>query len=57
MINTYSGGVAQHADGTLDLGQVTSWDNSWWLVVDTTLEAGWAPVHKLNGALGLDRRN
>jgi predicted trehalose synthase len=31
------GGVAQHAHGTLYLGQVTSWDNGWWLVVDTDL--------------------
>ena len=32
------GGVGQHADGTLDLGKITTWDNSWWLVVDTDLE-------------------
>ena len=30
-------GVAQHADSTLDLGQVTSWDNSGRLVVDAHL--------------------
>merc|ERR1719347_136169 len=52
-----SGGVAQHADGTLDLGQVTSWDNSWWLVVDTDLESSWAPVDELDGPLGLDGGN
>ena len=32
------GGVGQHADGTLDLGKITTWDNCWWLVVDTDLE-------------------
>ena len=31
------GGVGQHADGTLDLGKITTWDNCWWLVVDTDL--------------------
>eukprot|EP00041_Stephanoeca_diplocostata_P007724 m.111310 g.111310 ORF g.111310 m.111310 type:complete len:468 (-) comp17006_c0_seq1:106-1509(-) len=49
------GGVAQHAHGTLDLGQVTSWDDGGWLVVDTDLETGWAPVDELDRALGLDR--
>merc|ERR1712035_194316 len=48
------GGVAQHADSTLDLGQVTAWDDGWWLVVDTDLETSWAPVDELDGALGLD---
>ena len=33
------GGVGQHADGTLDLSKVTSWNNSWWLIVDSYLEA------------------
>ena len=32
------GGVAQHAHGTLDLGQITAWDDGWWLVIDTDLE-------------------
>ena len=30
-------GVAQHADSALDLGQVSSWDDSWGLVVDAHL--------------------
>ena len=47
-------GVAQHADGTLDLGQVTTGDNSWWLVVDSDLETSWTPVDELDGPLGLD---
>jgi len=56
----------------LNLGQVTAWDDSWWLVVDTDLnidlvisvgnhiaylETSWAPVDELNGSLGLDVGN
>ena len=48
------GGVRQHADSTLHLGKVTSWNDSGWLVVDADLEASGAPVHKLDGTLGLD---
>jgi len=48
------GGVAQHANGSLDLGQISAWNDGWWLVIDTDLETGWAPVNKLNGSLGLD---
>merc|ERR1719453_2271764 len=47
-------GIADHAAGTHDLGQVTTWDHSWWLVIDTTLEASGRPVDKLDGALGLN---
>ena len=49
-----SSGVGQHANGTLDLGKITSWYNSWGLVVDTNLETSWTPVNKLDGSLGLD---
>src|SRR5690606_18467568 len=52
-----SGRVSAHADSTLNLSQVTTWNNSWWLVVDTDLETGWAPVNELNGTLGLDGSN
>merc|ERR1719273_643208 len=47
-------GVGDHADGAHDLGEVTTWDNSGWLVVDTALETGWAPIDELDGSLGLD---
>ena len=47
-------GVGDHADGSHDLGEITTWDDGWWLVVDTALEAGWAPVDELDGSLGLD---
>ena len=52
-----SSGVGQHADGTLNLSKVTSWNDSGWLVVDADLEASGAPVHKLDGTLGLDGGN
>merc|ERR1719428_882134 len=48
------GGVGDHADGSHDLGEITTWNDGWWLVVDTALEAGWAPVDELDGSLGLD---
>merc|ERR1712100_791175 len=51
------GGVAQHAHGTLYLGEIATWDNGWWLVVDSDLEASWAPVDELDGSLGLDGGN
>ena len=50
-------GVGDHADGAHDLGEVTTWDDSGWLVVDTALEASWAPVDELDGSLGLDGGN
>ena len=43
-----------HAAGTHDLGQITTGHHGRRLVVDAALEAGGAPVHKLDGALGLD---
>merc|ERR1711962_699053 len=52
-----SSGVGQHANGTLDLGKITSWDNSWGLVVDTDLETSWTPVNKLDRSLGFDGGN
>ena len=51
------GGVGDHADCSHDLGEITTWHNSWWLVVDSALESGWAPVDELNSSLGLDGGN
>ena len=48
------GGVGQHADGSLDLGEITSRNNGWWLVVDANLESSGTPVDELDGSLGLD---
>merc|ERR1712051_782295 len=47
-------GVGDHADSAHDLGEVTTWDNGWGLVVDTALETSGAPVDELDGSLGLD---
>ena len=41
----------------MDFSKITTWDNSWWLIVDTNLETSWAPVNKLDGSLGLDDGN
>ena len=51
------GGVGEHADGSLDLGQVTTRDDGWRLVVDPYLEPGGTPVHELHGPLALDGSN
>lgn len=37
------GGVGNHANGTLDTCKISSRNNRGWLVVDSTLEARWAP--------------
>lgn len=50
-------GVGQHAHCTLDLGEVTSWDDGGGLVVDSTLESSGTPVDELDGSLGLDDSN
>jgi len=50
-------GVGDHADGTHNLGEITTGDDSGGLIVDTALEAGGAPVDELDGSLGLDGGN
>jgi len=50
-------GVGDHAHSTHNLGQVTTWDNSWWLVIDTAFETSWAPVDKLDSSFGFDSSN
>ena len=52
-----SSGVGNHANSSHDLSQITTWDDSGWLVVDTSLETSWAPVDELDGSLGLDGGN
>ena len=48
------GRVAQHADGSLHLGEVSSGHDRRRLVVDANLEAGRTPVDELDGPLRLD---
>jgi len=47
-------GVGDHADGSHDLGEITTGNNSGGLVVNTALETSGAPVNELDGSLGLD---
>jgi hypothetical protein len=49
--------VGDHADGSHDLGEITTWNDSWGLIVDTDLESSGAPVDELDGSLGLDGSN
>merc|ERR1712168_321964 len=51
------GGVAQHADCTLHLSQITTWYDGRGLVVDTHLESSWAPIDELDGTFGFDGGN
>jgi len=48
------GGVGDHADGSHDFSEITTWDNCGWLIVNTAFEASWAPIDELDGSLGLD---
>nr|CAB3461412.1 unnamed protein product [Digitaria exilis] len=50
----HAGGVGDHAHGALHLGKITTRHHAGGLVVDTALEPSRAPVHELDGALGLD---
>ena len=47
-------GVGQHAYGTVDAGKIAIRDILRWLVADANLEASRAPIHELDGALGLE---
>mmetsp|Transcript_76367 Transcript_76367/g.172666 ORF Transcript_76367/g.172666 Transcript_76367/m.172666 type:complete len:213 (-) Transcript_76367:300-938(-) len=47
-------GVADHAAGAHDLGEITTWHHRRRLVVDAALEARGAPVDELDRALRLD---
>jgi hypothetical protein len=59
VVNTGKGlgdgsGVGNHAHSALHAGEIATRDDSGGLVVDSALETGGAPVHELNGSLGLD---
>jgi hypothetical protein len=49
--------VGDHANGSHDLGKITTGNDGRRLIVNTTLEASRAPVNKLDGSLGLDGSN
>jgi len=50
-------GVGDHADGSHNLGEITTGNDGRRLIVDTALETGRAPVDELDGSLGLDGGN
>jgi hypothetical protein len=54
---TNGSGVGQHAHGAVDGCEVAVGDVLGWLVADTNLEAGRAPVDELDGALRLEVGN
>ena len=49
--------VGDHAYSSHDFSEVTTWYNSWRLVIDTAFETGWAPIDKLDGSFGFDGSN
>lgn len=50
-------GVGNHTNSTLNACKIASWNNRGWLVIDTALETSGAPIHELDGPLGLDCGN
>ena len=51
------GGVGNHADSSHDFSEITSWDNSWWLIVNSDFESSWGSIIEFNGSLGVDGSN
>jgi hypothetical protein len=49
-----SGGVGQHANRSVDLGEITTRNNDGGLAVNTALETSGGPVNELNRVLALD---
>lgn len=49
-----SGGVGQHAQATIDLGEVTTRDIRGGFVADSELESGRAPIYDVNRLPGFD---
>jgi hypothetical protein len=54
---TNGSGVGQHAHGAVDGCEITVGDVLGWLVANTNLETGRAPVNELHSALGLEVGN
>jgi len=52
-----SGRVGDHATSSHNFGKITTWDNSWWLIVDSNFESGWAPINKLDCSFGFNGGN
>jgi hypothetical protein len=52
-----SGRVGNHTTSSHDFSKITSWNNGWWLIVDSDFESGWAPINELDGSFGFDGGN
>jgi hypothetical protein len=51
------GGVGKHQKSSVNLGQITSWDRSRGLGVESTLESSGTPIDELDGSLSLHNGN
>ena len=49
--------VGDHAYSSHDFSEITTWNNSWRLIVNTTFETSWAPINELNGSFGFNSSN
>merc|ERR1719446_534107 len=45
--------VRDHAYSSHNFSEITTWDNGWWLIIDTTFETSWAPIDKLDSSFVL----
>jgi len=52
-----SGRVRDHAYSSHNFSEITTWDNSWRLIIDTAFETSWAPVDELDSSFGFDSSN
>jgi predicted Zn-dependent protease len=49
--------VRDHANSSHDFSEITTWNNSWRLIIDTAFETSWTPINELDGSLGFDSSN
>jgi hypothetical protein len=49
--------IGDHAYSSHDFSEVTTWDNCWRLVINTTFETSWAPINKLDSSFCFDGSN
>jgi len=49
--------VGDHADSSHNFSEITTWDDCWRLIVNTTFETSWAPINELDGSFGFDGGN
>jgi len=49
--------VGDHAYSSHNFSEITTWDDCWRLIVNTTFETSWAPINELDGSFGFDGGN